>query len=89
MTNARTETLEEALMLINGDRQANYGTPQENFDRIAKGWSVLLEADVTPEMVALCMAWLKMARLVNGPHHDSYVDGCGYIALASELSEGK
>jgi len=89
MTNVRTETLEEASKLINGDRQANYGTPQENFDRIAKGWSVLLETDVTPEMVALCMAWLKMARLVNGPHHDSYVDGCGYMALASELSEGK
>lgn len=89
MTNVRTETLEEASKLINGDRQADYGTPQENFDRIAKGWSVLLETDVTPEMVALCMAWLKMARLVNGPHHDSYVDGCGYMALASELSEGK
>jgi len=89
MSNVRTETLDEASKLINGDRQANYGTPQENFDRIAKGWSVLLETDVTPEMVALCMAWLKMARLVNGPHHDSYVDGCGYMALASELSEGK
>jgi len=89
MSNVRTATLDEASKLINGDRQANYGTPQENFDRIAKGWSVLLETDVTPEMVALCMAWLKMARLVNGPHHDSYVDGCGYMALASELSEGK
>ena len=89
MTNVRSETLEEAGKLINGDRQADYGTPQENFTRISKGWSVLLETDVTPEQVALCMAWVKLARLVNGPHHDSYVDGCGYIALASELSEEK
>jgi hypothetical protein len=32
------------------------------------------------------MAWLKMARLVNGPHRDSYVDAAGYLALAAELS---
>ena len=31
------------------------------------------------------MAWLKIARLVNGPHRDSYVDGAGYLALAAEL----
>jgi hypothetical protein len=88
MTNARTKTLEQASALINGDRQAHYGTPQANFQRIADGWSVILQQPVTPEQVALCMAWLKIARLVNGPHADSYVDGCGYLALAAELSEG-
>lgn len=82
----RTEILTKANELVNGDRQAHYGTPQENFKRIAVGWSVLLEADVSPEQVALCMAWLKLARLVNGPHDDSYIDGAAYMALAGELS---
>ena len=83
----RSEVLATADKLINGARQAHYGTPQENFARIAAGWSVLLKTDVTPEQVALCMAWLKLARLVNGPHDDSYIDGAAYMALAAELSE--
>ena len=85
--NKRTEVLEMAAELINGDRELDYGTPEENFGRIAAGWSVILEKDVSAEQVALCMAWLKIARLVNGPHGDSYVDAAAYMALAGELSE--
>jgi hypothetical protein len=85
--NTRTKTLETASALINGDREKDYGTPQENFANIAKGWAVILGTDVSADQVALCMAWLKIARLANGPHMDSYIDGAGYLALASELSE--
>lgn len=86
--NKRSSILQEAEALINGPREYHYGTPRDNFQRIALGWSVLLDADVSPEQVALCMAWLKMARLVNGPHEDSYVDGAAYLALAGELALG-
>lgn len=82
----RTQVLQRAGELINGDRQAAYGPPSVNFSRIAAGWSVILEQPVSPEQVALCMAWLKIARLVNGRHEDSYVDGAAYMALAAELS---
>jgi hypothetical protein len=85
--NKRTEVLDFAIALINGDRERDYGTPAENFGRIADGWSVILQSDVSAEQVALCMAWLKIARLVNGPHEDSYVDAAAYMALAAELSE--
>ncbi len=82
----RSEILAKADELINGDRQEAYGPPQENFARIAAGWAVILGKPVTPEQVALCMAWLKIARLANGPHDDSYIDGAAYMALAGELS---
>ena len=82
----RDDVLDSAKELINGDREKHYGTPQDNFDRIAKGWSVLLGLDVSKDQVALCMAWLKIARLVNGPHVDSYIDAAAYMALAGELS---
>ena len=85
--NRRTDILETAAELINGDRERDYGTPAENFGRIAAGWSVILDKDVSAEQVALCMAWLKIARLVNGPHEDSYIDAAAYMALAGELSE--
>lgn len=82
----RSEILAKADELINGERQQHYGPPQENFARIAAGWAVILGTSVTPEQVALCMAWLKIARLTNGPHDDSYIDGAAYLALAGELS---
>lgn len=83
--NVRATILREAENLINGDRAKAYGPPEQNFKRIAVGWSVILNADVDAEQVALCMAWLKIARLCEGPHRDSYVDGAAYMALAGEL----
>jgi hypothetical protein len=85
--NKRTEILETAKHLVNVDRADAYGPPKENFKRIADGWAVILQADVSAEQVALCMAWLKLARLVHGPHSDSYIDAAAYMALAGELSE--
>ena len=35
------------------------------------------------------MSLLKIARLRNGPHRDSSVDGAGYMALGAEMSEGE
>jgi hypothetical protein len=90
MTNKRTQVLEEASRLINNDRQSDYGPPSESFSRVALGWELILGAEVSAEQVALCMAWLKIARLTGGgnPSDDSYIDGAGYLALAAELSYG-
>lgn len=72
--------------LINGQRAQDYGDAHENFSAIAQMWSAYLETDIAPRDVANMMALLKIARLRNGPHEDSSCDGCGYLALASELS---
>lgn len=83
----RGEILEEAHRLTHGERDKNYGTPFENHLRIAKMWSVILEKEITPSQVALCMAAVKIARLIETPDHlDSFVDGCGYLAISGELS---
>ena len=87
----RIEILERAIELIDdqGDRSQAYGTPDDNFNRIADGWSVIFDQHVTAEQVALAMAWLKIARLVgNAPTVDSYVDAAAYCALAGELARG-
>ena len=81
----RTEILSEADGLINGERQAHYGTPQENIGVIAEMWSAYLNMTVLPADVCHLMTLLKIARLRNGPHHDSSVDACGYMALGGEL----
>lgn len=84
--NHRSDCLIDALDLINGDRNREYGEPIDNFQRVADGWSIVLGAPVTPHQVALCMAWLKIARLTESPlHSDSYKDAAGYMALGWEL----
>ena len=89
----RIEILEQAIELIadDGERSQNYGTPEENFNRIADGWSVIFDQHVTAEQVALAMAWLKIARLVgkdSRPTLDTYTDAAAYCALAAELARG-
>ena len=87
----RIEILEQAIELIadDGMRSQSYGTPEDSFNRIAEGWSVIFDQHVTAEQVALAMAWLKIARLVgNAPTVDSYVDAAAYCALAGELAKG-
>lgn len=82
----RSVILAEADRLMNGDRQVHYGSPQENFTAIATMWTAYLGYDVSPADVCHMMTLLKVARLRNGPHRDSSVDGCGYLALGAELS---
>ena len=85
--NTRTDILKEADGLINGPRQEHYGSPAENFGVIADMWSAYLGHAVSPADVCHMMALLKIARLRNGPHRDSSVDACGYMALGGELGE--
>lgn len=83
----RKEILDEANRLTHGDRDKNYGTPKTNHERIAALWSVVLEHPVTPAQVALCMAQVKVARLIETPTHlDSFVDGAAYLAISGELA---
>jgi len=85
---ARKEILDKASDLINGDRAETYGDAYEMHRRIAAGWSEILGHEVRPHEVALCMAWVKMARIVESEDHaDSYVDGVAYIALAGEIQQ--
>ena len=80
--------LVEAHQLVNGDRQASYGSPAENFSRIADLWSAYLGKAVTAKDVAICMALLKLAREANRHKVDNLLDAVGYIALAADV-EGK
>ena len=80
--------LDEAREIIYGDREQTHGQPDHNLRAIAKIWSALLRGvlkdghDVTPQLVCLMMAGLKLARAANRPsHRDHARDTVGYMAL--------
>jgi hypothetical protein len=78
--------LEAANLVRNGRRQAAYGHPSQDFARTALIWSGILGVDVSPLQVALCMAGLKMSRLVGTPdHRDSLVDAHGYFTCYERM----
>lgn len=86
----RQETLEEALKIVTKDRQNAYGTPEDNFTRIAGLWSAYLGHTITAQQVAVLMILLKVARSKTSPDYvDNYVDIAGYAACANELGGKK
>lgn len=85
----RVDALREAATIISGDRDAQYGGPEENFARIAKIWSVILGIDITEEDVAMCMVGLKVARYASksGFQPDTWVDIAGYAGCGYEVGK--
>jgi hypothetical protein len=79
--------LKEAAALVNGERQAAYGSPQDNLGRIAGMWSAYLSTPVSASDVAAMMVLVKVARSVNAYKRDNYVDAIGYLLLAEGLNE--
>jgi hypothetical protein len=88
-TPPRVEALREAARLISNERDEQYGKPEDNFNRIARIWSVVLGIDVTEEDVAMCMVGVKMARYSSksGFQPDTWVDIAGYAGCGYEVGE--
>lgn len=91
-TPAPESILMEAERIVNGARRGSYGTPENNFGRIAALWTAYLNGKpngplpITPQDTALMMIGMKMARLIETPRHrDSIVDIAGYAACVETL----
>jgi hypothetical protein len=84
----REETLNSAMRCVCGERQDQYGKPEDNFNTIAELWSIYLKTAVTPIDVAMLMALLKIARIKTGTAtDDSFVDLAGYAACGAEIRD--
>ena len=82
----RKRVLREAEKCVCGEREQDYGTPEDNFDRIAKMWSAYMGVEINPVDVSMFMVMLKVARIKSGGGTmDSFVDGCGYFSCGGEI----
>ena len=79
--NARGELLAGAEAAVNGDRNAQYGDPRQDFHRTAIMWSAYLGIQIEMHDVAALMALLKVSRIRWSPtKQDSWLDLAGYAA---------
>lgn len=91
-----------ALDIINGERQDQYGSPEDSFALIADYWTTFLKSrDLIPsncathdlkisaKEVAEMMMLFKIARMSGQkPTLDNYLDLIGYAGLAADMVEG-
>ena len=94
----RAEILEAARVCVCGERQQDYGTPENNFETIGLLWGVYLRAShpelakvmainhINAKDVATMMGLLKVARIATGYKEDNFVDLSGYAACAGEIA---
>ena len=70
-----------------GERNDHYGTPLENFERIAKLWSCHLEHNISIYDVGVMLMLLKIARSKHDKlHEDTWVDIAGYAGATAEAT---
>ena len=90
---SRQDVLTEAGDLIDGDRHKQYGEAKDNFALIARYWNghLGLIDFITVRDVAMMMALMKIARTHGDGRksRDTFVDICGYAALAGEINDGE
>lgn len=83
----RIQVLDDAKTIIMGQRDQQYGGPEDNFNRIAAIWSVLFGRKFTAEDVAMAMVGVKLARYASnsGFQPDTWTDIVGYGACGYEV----
>lgn len=73
---------DEALRIVQGQRNADYDEPEQNHGRVATIWSTLLDTKLTEPLTAadVCrlMVGLKLVRDAHRPKRDNRVDMIGY-----------
>lgn len=93
----RGAVLEKAINVINGDRQDQYGNPEDSFATIGDFWTVYMTHKqkqagallgfIGKKDVALMMALMKIGREMHGAgKEDNMIDAAGYIGLAADMS---
>lgn len=90
----RADILHAAEKCVCGQREQDYGTPEDNFETIAELWETYLRRACVDEAggvyidandVAVMMALLKIARIAaGGGKADSWIDLAGYAACGAE-----
>ena len=76
---------DDASKIINGERQDQYGNPEDSFEGIALLWGWYLGHKITPEQVAFMLVIFKTCREKHQHKRDNIVDMAGYLGIYDDL----
>lgn len=82
----RAEILEAVRQCVCGEREQEYGKPENNFALVGKLWEAYTGQPFSAKDVAMMLALLKVARIKTGVKGDSFIDLAGYAACAGEIA---
>ena len=83
----RKRVLSEAERCVCGQREHDYGSPEDSFKIIAALWQAYKGVEFTAVDAAVMLGLLKVARIANNPAHmDNFVDLAGYAACGGEIA---
>lgn len=90
----REHILDEAKRCVLQDRNLDYDSPENNFQRIADLWNVYLGDKlvdpILPHDTAVMAIMIKIARIMQSPSkEDHWVDISGYSAAGAECIVNK
>ena len=93
----RKEILAAAERCVCGQREQDYGTPENSFKVIGELWEVYIKekcvgtdtiVTIVPEDVPALLGLVKIARIATGHgKDDNWVDLAGYAACGGELQQ--
>lgn len=93
----RVDVLRRAEECVCGQREQDYGTPEDNFSMIGELWETYLNrgclandgrVHLDASDVAMMMALFKIARIATGTGTaDSFIDLAGYAACGGECAQ--
>lgn len=95
----RSDILDKAKACVCGDREQDYGKPENSFGVIASLWTTYLgnalvnpdhePGRITAKDVAVMLSLLKIARIATGhAKSDNWIDLAGYAACGGEIETG-
>ena len=94
----RESILHSAKDCVCGARSEDYGSPEDNFSRIAELWKTYIMGrcvaqnvyvEINAEDVAAMMCLLKIGRIAGGSESiDNWIDIAGYAACGGEIMSG-
>lgn len=90
---SREDILNQAKECVCVSREADYSSPENSFNTIARMWTSYLDAKgfshsnpLTSKDVAAMMVLFKMSRVATGRNKtDNWVDAAGYAACGGEV----
>lgn len=81
------DILTRGRSIVDGERQEQHGDPVPNLERVARGWSIICEAEISAHQVALMMVWFKVVRESRNHNADNLDDIEGYTDIARRVVE--